>query len=257
MRRRVAGLGVVLLALTACSGGDDAPLKALAPTTTAAPASGQSTTVAEVTTTTQGHPMYTVATAQVPRVAVFDSPGAGEPTRTFAHPNPVYGSPRVFLVQEEQGDWLKVMLPARPNGSTGWIRRADVTLAEPHPYRILVELGAHKLTVFNGKDVFLEAPVGTGRSATPSTLGTFYTTELIEVLPEQRSAYGPYAYGLSAYSEVLYTFGDGDGQMGIHGTGDPSSVGRDVSNGCIRMYNETITQLAKTLPIGVPVEIRA
>jgi lipoprotein-anchoring transpeptidase ErfK/SrfK len=255
--RRLAALSAMALLLVACSGGSGKPLVVPArPTTTAGPAAAP-VSAAETTTTTPAAPQYTAVTAAVSRVAVYDEPGDTTPSRTFAHPNPTYGTPRVFLVVEEQADWLKVMLPARPNGSTGWIRRSDVTPNPPHSYRIVVELGAHKLTVYDGKDVFLEAPVGTGRSATPSTLGTFYTTELIEVLPDQRSAYGPYAYGLSAYSEVLFTFGGGDGQMGIHGTGDPSSVGSDVSNGCIRMYNETITKLAETLPIGVPVEIRA
>jgi len=61
---------------------------------------------------------------------------------------------------------------------------------------------------------------------------------------------------LSGYSEVLFEFGGGDGQMGIHGTNDPTSLGRNVSNGCIRMSNAAITRLAKTLPLGVPVEIR-
>ena len=44
--------------------------------------------------------------------------------------------------------------------------------------------------------------------------------------------------------------------MGIHGTDDPSSLGRNVSHGCVRMSNEAITRLAKALPVGVPVEIR-
>jgi lipoprotein-anchoring transpeptidase ErfK/SrfK len=69
--------------------------------------------------------------------------------------------------------------------------------------------------------------------------------------------YGPYAYPLSGYSEVLFSFGSGDGQMGIHGTNDPSSLGRSVSNGCIRMSNDAITKLARTLPVGVPVEVKA
>ena len=122
---------------------------------------------------------------------------------------------------------------------------------------MVVELSSFKLTVYEKNDVVFEAPVGVGRSATPTTTGLFYTTELIAVIPEQRAAYGPFAYGLSAYSEVLYDFGGGDGQMGIHGTGDPSSVGRSVSNGCIRMTNDDITHLRNLLPIGVPVEIRA
>jgi lipoprotein-anchoring transpeptidase ErfK/SrfK len=44
--------------------------------------------------------------------------------------------------------------------------------------------------------------------------------------------------------------------MGIHGTDDPSSLGRSVSNGCIRMSNAAITKLAKTLPVGVPVDVK-
>ncbi len=42
---------------------------------------------------------------------------------------------------------------------------------------------------------------------------------------------------------------------GIHGTNDPSSIGRSVSHGCIRMYNQDVTQLAATIPIGTPVTI--
>ncbi|MDQ4133917.1 MAG: L,D-transpeptidase, partial [Actinomycetota bacterium] len=43
--------------------------------------------------------------------------------------------------------------------------------------------------------------------------------------------------------------------VGIHGTNDPSGLGRSVSHGCIRMSNRGITALAKTLPLGTPVEI--
>jgi lipoprotein-anchoring transpeptidase ErfK/SrfK len=54
---------------------------------------------------------------------------------------------------------------------------------------------------------------------------------------------------------VLTSFAGGDGVIGIHGTNDPSSIGTDVSHGCIRMSNEGITRLAKVLPLGTPVEI--
>ncbi len=80
-------------------------------------------------------------------------------------------------------------------------------------------------------------------------------TELLQ--PENpRGRYGPFVYGLSGFSEVLLNFGGGEGVLAIHGTSDPSSVGRDVSAGCIRMTNEAITRLANSLPVGVPVEIR-
>jgi lipoprotein-anchoring transpeptidase ErfK/SrfK len=70
-------------------------------------------------------------------------------------------------------------------------------------------------------------------------------------------AYGAWALGLSGYSEVHQTFGTGDGQIALHGTYNPASLGLPVSNGCVRMDNEMITLLAETLPLGTPVTIRA
>jgi lipoprotein-anchoring transpeptidase ErfK/SrfK len=204
--------------------------------------------------TTEAPQTFTVGTAKVPLIQIYDGPGQGEPTRSLPNPNPYYGTPRVLLVKEQQGEWLHVMLPMRPNGTTGWINRSDVDLAQ-HNWRMVVELGAHKLTVYEGKEVFLEEPVGVGTGATPTPGGLFYTTELL--IPVGQPQYGPYAYGMSGYSEVWYEFAGGDGQFGLHGTNDPSSVGRDVSNGCLRVSNDTITRLAEKLPIGVPVEIRA
>ncbi len=248
----------VALALTGC--GTGAPGQGAAPATR--PGAPTTTVAAQPTTTAAPYPVAIAAVAKddVSTVEIFDSPGDGAPTRTLPNPNPFYGPafPRVFLVREQKGDWLNVMLPMRPNGTTGWIRRSDVELTPATDYRIVVELGEHRLSLYEKNDLVMQEPVGVGQAATPTTAGSFYTTELIKVLPEQENAYGPYAFGLSAYSEIFYSFGAGDGQMGIHGTGDPSSVGRDVSNGCIRLTNEAITKLAETIPgRGVPVEIRA
>jgi lipoprotein-anchoring transpeptidase ErfK/SrfK len=222
-----------------------APANAVPPTTLPLPPAFP------VTTTASPHRSL-VATVKGPSIDVFDAPDAPAPSRTLENPRPS-GADQVFLVVGRRGAWLDVMLPVRPNGSTGWIRGQDVTLAG-HDYSIVVELGAHKLTVFQGDGVFDEETVGVGVANTPTPGGRFYTVELFR---SQKPAYGPYAYGLSGYSEVLYDFAGGDGQFGIHGTSDPSGLGSDVSNGCIRMSNEGITRLAETLPIGVPVEIRA
>lgn len=56
---------------------------------------------------------------------------------------------------------------------------------------------------------------------------------------------------------MLTTFQGGDAIIGIHGTNRPDLIGGDVSAGCIRVANDVITRLAKTLPLGTPVEIRA
>ena len=73
--------------------------------------------------------------------------------------------------------------------------------------------------------------------------------------PDPDGPYGAYAYGLSGFSNVLSRFNGGDGVIGIHGTNDPSGLGKDVSHGCIRMSNAGITKLARILPLGVPIEI--
>jgi lipoprotein-anchoring transpeptidase ErfK/SrfK len=234
--------------LTACGSGTERTAATTAPTTTAPP---------PTVSTTAPVPRSTVATATVPVVNVYDDPGAPAPARSLEHPIRPQGTPLVFLVVEEQPEWLKVLVPVRPNGTTGWIRTSDVTLAS-HTFRILVELGAHRLTVWKGNDVFAVEPIGVGRQEAPTPGGVFYTLQLLKTVEEQdQRAYGPYAYALSGFSEVLTSFMGGEGRLAIHGTSDPSSVGQDVSHGCIRMTNEAITRLVTELPLGVPVEVRA
>jgi lipoprotein-anchoring transpeptidase ErfK/SrfK len=144
----------------------------------------------------------------------------------------------------------------RPNGSTGWIRSDDVNLSVDY-WRVRVELSAHRITVWNGDDVVHAEPVGVGTAASPTPPGEYYITDALTVPSFQRSAYGPYAFGISAHSDVYTTFGGGDGTVGIHGTGDPSSLGKDASHGCIRLSNDGITSLIHAVPLGTPVQIVA
>lgn len=47
---------------------------------------------------------------------------------------------------------------------------------------------------------------------------------------------------------------DTDGRIyGIHGTNDPSSIGKYVSQGCIRMQNEAVESLYEYVPIGTKI----
>ncbi|MGH2677311.1 MAG: hypothetical protein ACRDHB_02975, partial [Actinomycetota bacterium] len=65
-----------------------------------------------------------VARAIVSEIAAYHRPG-GRHLASFATPGP-YGEPKVFLVREARSRWLRVLLPMRPNGVEGWIRRTDV-----------------------------------------------------------------------------------------------------------------------------------
>ena len=52
-----------------------------------------------------------------------------------------------------------------------------------------------------------------------------------------------------------YWMGLGDSNYGIHGTPLPWSVGRPATHGCIRLYDEDIETLYRTVPIGTSVKI--
>jgi lipoprotein-anchoring transpeptidase ErfK/SrfK len=194
----------------------------------------------------------TVAQAVGKQVGVYDNSGAPAPGSVLANPTED-GAPLVFLVRDQKPGWLQVLLPIRPNGTLGWVKSSEVRTSK-HEYRIKVELTAHKITVFYRDGVFLEEPIGVGRGPTPTPVGVYYTKELLEP-PTSNTAYGAYVYGISGFSNVLTDFAGGDGVVGIHGTNDPSTLGKDVSHGCIRMSNAGITRLVHTLPLGVPVVI--
>jgi lipoprotein-anchoring transpeptidase ErfK/SrfK len=197
-------------------------------------------------------PASIVAQANGKLIAIYASPHARKPSRWLANPTRD-GVPLVFLVRSRAPGWEQVRLPVRPNGSTGWVRDRAVTLALD-PYRVQVSLSKPLVIVWNGSRVVAEERAGVGRSVLPTPHGTYYLVELLKQ-PDPYGLYGPYAFGLSAFSNVLFSFGGGPGEIGMHGTNNPSALGTDVSHGCIRISNDGITKLALLLPLGTPVQI--
>jgi hypothetical protein len=193
-----------------------------------------------------------VAEAIDPRIRIFRHPGDHGWWTSLRNPGP-FDAPRVFLVRETRDGWLRALLPMEPNGSEGWIRTSDVRLSE-HPFRIEVDLGRKRLIAYRGDRMFLREPAAVGTAATPTPTGLFFTT-LVARPDDPSGPYGPFAYGLSAYSEVLDQFAGGDGQVAIHGTNSPWSIGQAVSHGCIRLRNEAITKLVRAVPLGTPVRV--
>ena len=195
-----------------------------------------------------------VAEASGDTVTVLDEPG-GDVTHALDNPIPS-GGPLVFVVDEFGAEgWHRVLLPVRPNGATGWVNENEVALTR-HNYRILVELDDFRLTVFDHDVSFFETTVGVAAQNTPTPGGRYYITELIQPRVPN-SVYGIYAYGLSGYSEVLEEFAGGPGQLGLHGTNNPDTLGTQVSSGCIRLHNDDISRLVVEtgIPLGTPVEV--
>ncbi len=57
-------------------------------------------------------------------------------------------------------------------------------------------------------------------------------------------------------ARALYLYQNGrDTAFRIHGTTEPGSIGRSVSNGCIRMLNEHVTELYEKVPLGTRVTV--
>jgi lipoprotein-anchoring transpeptidase ErfK/SrfK len=207
---------------------------------------------------------YNATAVNQGQLAVYDAPGAPEPSRTLENPRLINGDPGaavplVLLVKDAPVDqnceWVEVYLPVRPNGSSGWVKRSEVAITA-NPFRIETDLGEFKLRVLRDGEVFKDIDIAVASDNTPTPGGLYYITELVQT-PDPGGAYGPFAYGLSGFSEVHQTFNGGPGQLGIHGTNQPQLIGSKVSNGCIRMHNDDITELSGILPLGVPVEVIA
>jgi hypothetical protein len=204
-------------------------------------------------------PPSTVAPAKdlgaIPR-ADLNSAGSRKTDGGWAFENPTYfGNPLAMPVVERSGEWLKVMVPARPNGLEGWIKAADVELST-HTYRMELNLTEYHLTVYEGDTVVEQTDVVIGKDSTYTPVGRFYINEKIEQ-SNPGGVYGPWVLSTNGYSESLETFDGGLPVIAFHGTNQPDLIGTKASNGCIRMPNDVITRLAEMLPAGTPVDIIA
>ena len=186
----------------------------------------------------------------------FRAPGR-KPFATFGRLN-ANGVPTVFGVLAKRVDascrarWYRVQLPMRPNGSVGFVRASAVTVL-PVVTRIEVDLSERTVTFFRRGRPFLTARAAIGSPATPTPLGRYYVNQ--RLIPTNKAGpFGPGAIGISAFSPVLTEWAQG-GPVAIHGTNQPSSIGRAVSNGCIRIPNAVVRRVFDSTLAGTPVTI--
>ncbi|MEP7336002.1 MAG: L,D-transpeptidase [Actinomycetota bacterium] len=165
----------------------------------------------------------------------------------------ITGARTTLPVLARHGQWLQVMLPGRPNGRTGWIKRA-ATVASTTNWHIVVKTSSRRVIVYrNGRPVRSDKAV-VGKPSTPTPHGTFFVEEAIQLRPGDVGA--PFALALSARSNVLQEFNGGPGQIGLHGLSNIGGVlGTAVSHGCVRLANATMRWLVLRIGPGVPVTI--
>jgi len=70
-----------------------------------------------------------------------------------------------------------------------------------------------------------------------------------------KGAYGPCFLGIYTGADRTKSKRTWKG-IGIHGTHDPSSIGKMVTEGCVRMLNKDIGELKKYVKIGTLVSIK-
>jgi lipoprotein-anchoring transpeptidase ErfK/SrfK len=190
-----------------------------------------------------------------------------------AHRAPHAGSPQVALVPSHRpitgeqttlpvigrstdrggARWLRVMLPGRPAGLTGWIAQQG-TRSLSTSWRIVVNLEARRVTIFrDGRSVRSFRAV-VGKPSTPTPTGQFFVEETVEM--SAREPGGPFALALSARSSVLQEFEGGPGQIAIHGRDNlGGTLGTAESHGCIRVDTANIDWLAARVGPGTPTTI--
>lgn len=165
--------------------------------------------------------------------------------------------PEIYLVlashiDSEGATWLKVRIPGRPNGRTGWALRNNFSELTVVRERLLVNRRTLRATLYRGGNVIWTSRIGVGKPGTPTPAGRFYVRERLRNLNGD-PIYGPWAFGTSAYS-VLSDW-PGGGVVGIHGTDQPQLIPGRPSHGCIRVPNRKIRQLVKLMPLGTPIRI--
>lgn len=160
--------------------------------------------------------------------------------------------PEVYLVLERDGNWVKVRVPGRPNGRTGWVRRDALGPIRTVTTRITVDRKTLTLTLTKRGKTILKTRVGVGKAATPTPAGHFWVREKLGF--DSAPVYGTHALGTAAYAKV--SDWPGGGVVGIHGTNQPQLIPGRPSHGCIRVKNADMARLYRLTPIGTPITIR-
>lgn len=198
--------------------------------------------------------LFVIATLNHP-AAVFRTPSTHTWTRTVLPQYTPLSHQRLSVpVLGRRRGFLKVLLPGRPNGHTGWIQ-ARKTKTWTTPWHVVVDTRSKRLFVLKGKRITRSFPVVVGKSSTPTPRGRFYIEEGLS-LP-RHSLGSPYALALSARSNVYQEFDGGPGQIAIHGIyGIGGTPGRAESHGCVRATAAALTFMVRRFGTGTPVDIR-
>jgi lipoprotein-anchoring transpeptidase ErfK/SrfK len=131
--------------------------------------------------------------------------------------------------------------------------RAAVAQQSAADRRLVVSIPDHKLAVVENGSVVKVYGIATGAPATPSPAGTF---RIVNRLVDPTYYGGGKVIGPGAANPLGNRWiGLDQKSYGIHGTNQPSSVGRSASHGCMRMRRRDLEELFARVRVGDTVEI--
>lgn len=193
----------------------------------------------------------------VERALVYRAPVASSPVVGRLRYETEDGPLETYLalsrtVDELGRPWVRIRLPGRPNGRTGWVLADYLGPLFVVRTFLLVDRGALRATLFRSGKRIWSSRIGIGAPSTPTPAGRFWIRSRLRNLRGD-AMYGPWAFGTAAYS-VLSDW-PGGGVIGIHGTDQPGLIPGRPSRGCIRVPNPKVRRLARLLPIGTPIRI--
>lgn len=130
--------------------------------------------------------------------------------------------------------WLKLL----KDEELEWPVAPVETLSQPV---INVHVDTRILTLVNNQTI-RTYPVAVGRPSMPTPPGQW------TIVQKALNPGGPFGVRWMRLSVPF-------GSYGIHGTNNPSSIGKAVSHGCVRMYNNDVIEVYDMVPIGTRVNI--
>lgn len=192
------------------------------------------------------------------RAPIYTRPTTSSPRGPWLHSYTEDGFPGIYLLLRAHWDrtgqeWIKVRIPKRPNGHTGWVRRQDLDAFHVTHMQLTVDRARERIYLYNSGRRVWSAPAGVGKPSTPTPAGHFWIRERFKI-EDPHSGYWPYAFGTSDYS-VLSDW-PGGGVIGIHGPYyQPAAIPGQVSHGCIRLRTSDDAWLAHHIGLGTPVHV--
>jgi lipoprotein-anchoring transpeptidase ErfK/SrfK len=150
----------------------------------------------------------------------------------------------------QQPGWLQVLLPSRPNSSTGWVTETALDRAVT-PYLIRVHLRSLSMELFEGGQRLGTWTVGIGKESAPTPAGR---TFLLGSFSDTAQRYSSVILPLGTHSPTLNSFGGGPGTVAIHTWPTANVFGTRSSDGCIRVPQDALHRLIQ-VPLGTLVLI--